>query len=189
MGQKILIAGFGGQGVMTLGKFLAESTCKTTEKNVTFFPSYGAEQRGGTANCYVTISDNLIGSPVGNEVDDLIVLNSASLERFLPALRKGGRLFVNSSIIKEKITREDISVVSVPCTEISLELGNSKALNIVMLGAYVGYTRILPEDAIWQTVEQKLRKKAELLKLNRQAYESGLRIGKEQITGKSGAFM
>ena len=79
METNLCVAGFGGQGVMTLGKFLAESVCSSTDKNVTFFPSYGAEQRGGTANCYVVISDEKIGAPLGTSQDDVIVMNGASL--------------------------------------------------------------------------------------------------------------
>ena len=98
METNLCVAGFGGQGVMTLGKFLASATCDATNKNVTFFPSYGAEQRGGTANCFVVISDEEIGAPLGDVMDDLIVMNGPSLKKFLPTLKKGGTLFINSSI-------------------------------------------------------------------------------------------
>ena len=90
MERNLMVAGFGGQGVMTLGKFLAEATCDSTDKNVTFFPSYGAEQRGGTANCYVVISDDDIGAPLGDSMDDLIVMNDPSLNKFLYKLVPGG---------------------------------------------------------------------------------------------------
>ena len=99
MERNLMVAGFGGQGVMTLGKFLAEATCDSTDKNVTFFPSYGAEQRGGTANCYVVISDDDIGAPLGDSMDDLIVMNDPSLNKFLYKLVPGGTLFINSSIV------------------------------------------------------------------------------------------
>ena len=99
METNLCVAGFGGQGVMTLGKFLADATCHSTDKNVTFFPSYGAEQRGGTANCFVVISDEEIGAPLGDVMDDLIVMNGPSLSRFLKTLRPGGTLFLNSSIV------------------------------------------------------------------------------------------
>ena len=90
MERNLMVAGFGGQGVMTLGKFLAEATCDSTDKNVTFFPSYGAEQRGGTANCYVVISNEKIGAPLGDVMDDLIVMNGPSLNKFLYKLKEGG---------------------------------------------------------------------------------------------------
>ena len=160
MERNLMVAGFGGQGVMTLGKFLAEATCDSTDMNVTFFPSYGAEQRGGTANCYGVISDEDIGAPLGDSMD-------------------GGTLFINSSIVKSEIARDDIQVVKVPVTEMALEMGNPKVLNIIMLGAYVGYTQVVPENVVWDTIQHKLGKKPKLLPLNKQAFEAGLKIGKE----------
>ena len=100
MERNLMVAGFGGQGVMTMGKLLSQATCDSTDLNVTFFPSYGAAMRGGTANCYVVISDDEIGAPVSNSVDDLIVMNGPSLHKFLPNLKPGGTLFINSSIVK-----------------------------------------------------------------------------------------
>ena len=171
MERNLMVAGFGGQGVMTLGKFLADATCNSTDKNVTFFPSYGAEQRGGTANCYVVIADEEIGAPLGDAMDDLIVMNDPSLAKFLYKLVSGGTLFINSSIVKSEITRTDVKVMA-------LEMGNAKVLNIIMLGAYVGYTQVVPEDVVWNTIEHKLGKKPKLLPLNKQAFEEGLKIGK-----------
>ena len=105
MERNLMVAGFGGQGVMTMGKLLSQATCDSTDLNVTFFPSYGAAMRGGTANCYVVISDDEIGAPVSNSVDDLIVMNGPSLHKFLPNLKPGGTLFINSSIVKDPIER------------------------------------------------------------------------------------
>ena len=180
MERNLMVAGFGGQGVMTLGKFLAEATCESTDKNVTFFPSYGAEQRGGTANCYVVISDDDIGAPLGDQMDDLIVMNDPSLSKFLYKLVPGGTLYINSSIVKSEITRTDIKVVKAPVTELALKLGSAKVLNIIMLGVYVGYTQVVPEDVVWRTIEHKLGKKPALLPLNRQAFDLGLKLGREQ---------
>ena len=177
MERNLMVAGFGGQGVMTLGKFLAEATCESTDKNVTFFPSYGAEQRGGTANCYVVISDDDIGA----QMDDLIVMNDPSLNKFLYKLVPGGTLYINSSIVKSEITRTDIKVVKAPVTELALEMGSAKVLNIIMLGVYVGYTQVVPEDVVWRTIEHKLGKKPALLPLNRQAFDLGLKLGREQL--------
>lgn len=181
MERNLMVAGFGGQGVMTLGKFLAEATCESTDKNVTFFPSYGAEQRGGTANCYVVISDDDIGAPLGDQMDDLIVMNDPSLSKFLYKLVPGGTLYINSSIVKSEITRADIKVVMAPVTELALEMGSAKVLNIIMLGVYVGYTQVVPEDVVWRTIEHKLGKKPALLPLNRQAFDLGLKLGREQL--------
>lgn len=181
MERNLMVAGFGGQGVMTLGKFLAEATCESTDKNVTFFPSYGAEQRGGTANCYVVISDDDIGAPLGDHMDDLIVMNDPSLSKFLYKLVPGGTLYINSSIVKSEIMRTDIKVVKAPVTELALEMGSAKVLNIIMLGVYVGYTQVVPADVVWRTIEHKLSKKPALLPLNRQAFDLGLKLGREQL--------
>ncbi len=179
METNLCVAGFGGQGIMSLGKFLADATCNSTDKKVTFFPSYGAEQRGGTANCYVVISDEEIGAPLGDVMDDVIVMNGASLAKFLPRVRPGGRIFINSSIAKEEVGRTDITVIKAPVTEIALELGNAKVLNVVMLGVYVGYTRVIEPEIVWATVEHGLAKKADLLPMNREAFRIGLELGEK----------
>lgn len=180
METNLCVAGFGGQGVMTLGKFLASATCDSTDKNVTFFPSYGAEQRGGTANCFVVISDEAIGAPLGDVMDDLIVMNGPSLQKFLPTLKPGGNLYINSSIVKEEIGRTDVTVVAAPVTELALEMGNAKVLNVIMLGVYVGYTQVVSPQVVWATVEHKLGGKPHLLDLNKKAFEKGLELGQAQ---------
>ena len=181
METNLCVAGFGGQGVMTLGKFLADATCNATDKNVTFFPSYGAEQRGGTANCFVVISDGMIGAPLGDVMDDLIVMNGPSLAKFLPTLKQGGRLFINSSIVDEKeVNRSDVKLIKAPVTEMALEMGNAKVLNVIMLGVYIGYTEVVPAEVVWQTIEHKLGSKPKLLPLNKQAFERGLELGRSQ---------
>ena len=159
MERNLMVAGFGGQGVMLLGKMLSYATCEATDKNVTFFPSYGAEQRGGTANCYVVISDEEVGAPLGDALDDLIVMNDPSLNKFLYKLVPGGTLFINSSIVTSRMERTDIKVVSVSVTEMALEMGNPKVLNIIMLGAYIGYTQVVPEDVVLNTIVNQLGKK------------------------------
>ena len=181
METNLCVAGFGGQGVMTLGKFLADATCHSTDKNVTFFPSYGAEQRGGTANCFVVISDEEIGAPLGDVMDDLIVMNGPSLSKFLKTLKPGGTLFINSSIVDEKdVNRDDVKLVKAPVTEMALEMGSAKVLNVIMLGVYVGYTEVVPPEVVWETIEHKLGSKPKLLPLNKQAFEAGLKLGREQ---------
>lgn len=180
-------AGFGGQGIMTLGKLLAQAACASEGRCVTFFPSYGAEQRGGTANCYVVLSDEFIGAPLVDAPDDLIVMNEASLDKFLPRLRSGGRLFVNSSIVKKLPARQDVRTVYVPATELALQLGNAKVLNVIMLGAYIGATNAVPCDLVWQEIERKLAAKSGLLPLNREAFEKGLAMGRAQSCGESSA--
>lgn len=180
METNICIAGFGGQGVMTIGKFLAQAVCDNTEMNTTFFPTYGAEQRGGTANCFVVISDKRVGTPKADMMDDLIVLNNPSLAKFLPTLKPGGNLFINETIVTDEITRDDINVIRVPGTELALALGNAQVLNVIMLGAYIGYTQIFPEEVMWKTIESKLGRKEHLLPMNKEAFAKGIVYGKEK---------
>ncbi len=135
--EEIIIAGFGGQGIMLAGKLLAQ-TAMNAGKEVTYMPSYGAEVRGGTANCMVVISENEIACPVVGQPDTLIVMNKASLNKFGPRLRKGGLLIMNSSLIDNKPELDSsIEVVAIPADDLAVELGNKKAANMVALGAYL----------------------------------------------------
>lgn len=179
MERNLMIAGFGGQGVMTMGKLLAEATCQATDLGVTYFPSYGAAMRGGTANCYVVISDEQIGAPVSNSVDDLIVMNEPSLKKYLPNLKSGGTLVINSSIVdKAEIDRDDIKVYELPVTEMALEMGNAKVLNIIMLGFYIGITNAVPADVIIQGIHHKFENKQNVIPINDEAFNKGLEAGK-----------
>lgn len=179
MEKSLIIAGFGGQGVMVIGQLLAYTACETTDKFVTFFPSYGAEMRGGTANCYVVISDEPVGAPKVSRADYVVVLNDPSLERFRNAAAPGGVLFTNSSVVKGEAGREDIAVVPVDAGSIAYELGNPKVLNLVMAGAIIGYTDLLPAENVLQTAFRKLgAKRPELNPLNEAAFRKGLEIGK-----------
>ena len=178
MERNLIVAGFGGQGVMMLGTLLGQATCDSTDKHVTYFPSYGAAMRGGTANCYVVISDDEIGAPVMDTVEDLIVFNEPSLHKFLPRLKADGILFVNSSIVTSEADRDDIKVVKVPVTQMAIEMGNPKVLNIIMLGAYIGATGVVPKEVIIETIKNKLgKKKPEFLPMNLEAFEKGFEIG------------
>ena len=179
MERSLLIGGFGGQGVMVCGQLLCYTASETTDKFVTYFPSYGAEQRGGTANCYVVISDKKIGAPMATFMDDLMALNDPSLTRFVGRLKKNGTLFVNSSIVTGRPDRDDVKVIEVPANEIALELGNVKVANLVMVGAYIGYTDLLPHEKVKLTAEKKLgKKRPHLIPLNNEAFDRGYALGK-----------
>ena len=180
MERNLMIAGFGGQGVMTMGKLLAEATSQATDLNVTFFPSYGAAMRGGTANCYVVISDEPIGAPVSYSLEDLVVMNGPSLHKFLPNLKPGGTLFVNSTIVTDPIERDDIKVIEAPVTQMAIDIKNERALNVIMLGVYVGATDAVPEDVIIKGIEHKFEKKPKLIEPNIEAFKMGLEIGRKQ---------
>ena len=146
-----------------------------------FFPSYGAEQRGGTANCFVVISDEMVGAPLGDVMDDLIVMNGPSLQKFLPTLKQVVHFSSTALSYRKRISTElNIKVVKAPVTEMALEMGNAKVLNVIMLGVYVGYTEVVSPEVVWGTIEHKLAKKAKLLPLNKEAFEKGLEIGRSQ---------
>lgn len=179
MERNIIMAGFGGQGVMLMGKLLGYAVNGSSDQGITFFPSYGAEQRGGTANCYVVISDDMVGSPMPSVADDLIALNQPSLDKFADRLKPGGVLFINSSIVKRVPDRTDIKVVTAPVTELSIEMGSEKVLNVIMLGVYIGYTGVIAADIMLDTIVKKLGKKESMLAVNRAAFLTGLEIGKQ----------
>lgn len=183
METNLCIAGFGGQGVMTIGKFLAQTVCDATDLHTVFFPSYGAEQRGGTANCFVVISDRPIGTPRADEMDTLIIMNNPSLHKFIGTLKTGGTLFINDTIVTAPIEREDISVVRVPGTALALQLGSPQVLNVIMLGAYIGYTQVFSAELMWQTIQQKLASKTHLLPANQKAFQFGLQAGQAAREG------
>ena len=173
MTNEIMIAGFGGQGVMAIGKSLAEAGMKEG-KEVSWLPSYGPEMRGGTANCSVVISTDPIVSPIILEPTELIAMNLPSLLKFEPTVVPGGTIFVNSSIITEKVTRTDVKAVYVPCLDIANELGNSKVANMVMLGAYIQAMGNLGEETIKEMlVHMFTGPKAKLVDLNIEALRRG----------------
>ena len=178
MEKSFIIAGFGGQGVMVMGQLLSYTACETTEKYVTYFPSYGAEMRGGTANCYVVISDDPVGAPKVSQADYVVVLNDPSMAKFKNAVVPGGTIFVNSSVVTLEPDRDDVHVVKVDAGSIAYELGNPKVLNLVMVGAIIGYTEVLPADNVLQTAFKKLgAKRPELNPLNEKAFRRGWEIG------------
>ena len=173
MTNEIMIAGFGGQGVMAIGKTLAEAGMKEG-KDVSWLPSYGPEMRGGTANCSVVLTDDAIVSPIVLEPTELIAMNLPSLLKFEPTVKAGGTIFVNSSIITEKVTRTDVKAVYVPCLEIAQELGNMKVANMVMLGAYIQAMGNLSFDTIKEMlVHMFTGPKAKLVDLNIEALARG----------------
>ena len=170
---QILIAGFGGQGILFAGKFLAYKGL-LEELQVSWLPSYGPEMRGGTANCNVIVSEQPVGSPIITAPDVLIAMNLPSLLKFEPTVKAGGTIFVNSSIITEKVTRTDVKAVYVPCLEIAQELGNMKVANMVMLGAYIQAMGNLSFDTIKEMlVHMFTGPKAKLVDLNIEALRRG----------------
>lgn len=172
-----VFAGFGGQGVMLAGRVLAEVGMKLG-KEVVWLPSYGPEMRGGTANCVVIIADEPIASPIIAHPRDTVVMNRPSLEKFCPAQKPGGYAIVNSSLINIRPDRNDIKVIEVPANEIAIDAGSGKAANMVMLGAYVGATGIVPVEAIIEQIKEEFQAKAKLIPLNIACVERGYNIGR-----------
>jgi len=170
--SNVVMAGFGGQGLMFIGKLLAYSSMKAG-KHVTWIPSYGPEMRGGTANCTVVISDEEIGSPVITSPQALIIMNNPSLEVFEPRLQPQGTLFLNSSLVTRQVTRKDIEAVSVPADNIAVEVGEKRAANMVMLGAYIARTKVVPEESILEGLKEFVAKK-QFLDVNTQAFQKGI---------------
>ncbi len=152
METKIIIAGSGGQGILFLGKILSFAGM-LEKKAVTWFPSYGAEMRGGTANCTVIIADEMIGSPVVLNPDILVAMNRASLEKYQSRLKEGGLLLYDSSLIKKPDLSEDVEPVPVPATKIASAIGNTKAANMVMLGALVARSGVLKKSSVVKIFE------------------------------------
>lgn len=174
--NRVIIGGFGGQGILFLGKILAYAGM-LEGKEVTWFPSYGAEVRGGTANCTVIISDELIGSPIVTNPDILIVMNDASLYKFLPRLNRNGLFLFDSSLIKEPRLRTDVQCVSVPATEISNGIGNTKSANMVLLGAFIAKTGILNETSAFEALENSMPgEKKKGINGNKKALTEGMRF-------------
>ena len=173
MDSNVLIAGFGGQGVLFTGQLYANA-CMNEGLNVTWFPAYGAEMRGGTVNCIVCMSDDEISCAFVDKPTNVIALNGPSFERFESQIKSGGVMIVNSSLVKAKPKRNDITYKFVPLTEIATELGNAKMTNVVSLGAFIKALPVVKKESIIDLLKEKLTgKKAQMLEGNIQALEKG----------------
>lgn len=167
MEKRIIIAGSGGQGILFLGRVLAYSAVKQGLE-VTWFPSYGAEMRGGTANCMVVISDELIGSPIVKNADFLIVLNQASLRKFLKRVVKDGSIIYDVSIIPEKINPESIKIYPIEASKEAAQLSNPKLANMVLLGAFIKLSKIIDIEKVLETIEEIVKaKRKEMIEINK----------------------
>ncbi len=171
--KHIIIAGFGGQGVLFAGTILAEAAI-AEGKNTTWIPSYGAEMRGGSANCFVVISDNEIPSPIFDEADYGIFLSKAAINRFENIVTKNGMAFVNSSMTGKRAERQDINYVTEPLSDISAHSPEKRFLNIMALGLLIKKTGILTKESVIKALEKvSSAKKPEFLKFNLASFEAG----------------
>ena len=177
--ERIIISGFGGQGIMLMGRLLAYAGM-LEGKNVAWMPSYGPEMRGGTANCTVLISEEEIGSPIVSHPKTLIAMNQPSLDKFEPNVNEDGLIILNDSLIDREVSRNDVNVIKIPADDIADKLGNSRAANMVVLGAYVEKSGIVKLETIFKALEKALAgRNKRLLELNKEALKQGAELVKE----------
>jgi 2-oxoglutarate ferredoxin oxidoreductase subunit gamma len=180
MQYDIIFSGFGGQGALFAGQLLAYAALDAG-RNVTWIPSYGPEMRGGTAHCTVIVSDQPIGSPLVRHPTNVVALNNPSVEKYEPLLASGGALIYNASLVTRPIARGDIHAVAIPASEVAAELGNGRLLNMVMLGALLEQTGVLPLEAVERAIEEHLPARHRgLLELNRLALRRGMELAQRK---------
>jgi 2-oxoglutarate ferredoxin oxidoreductase subunit gamma len=172
MQSEIMFAGFGGQGILLIGKVLAHAAMEEGYE-VAWVPSYGPEMRGGTAYCTVVISDRPIGSPIIKNPLHLVAMNGPSLEKFAPTVKKDGIIFINSSLIAFGSNRDDVDELRVPVVDIAKDLGSVKAANIVALSAFVARSGIVPMETLKNCIKEEFSKKPKLIPLNMEAVAAG----------------
>ena len=173
MTNQILIAGFGGQGVLFAGKFLAYKGL-LEEKQISWLPSYGPEMRGGTANCSVIISDEPVGSPIVSKPDALIAMNLPSLDKYEPAVAPGGKVFIDSTLIDRKALRDDIDAYYIPATKMAADAGIPTLANMIILGKMIKETGAVSFENLLDAMKKVVSAKhAELMDVNIKALETG----------------
>ncbi|MEW6001843.1 MAG: 2-oxoacid:acceptor oxidoreductase family protein [Nitrospirota bacterium] len=162
--------------MLFFGRILAYAAI-LEDREVTWFPSYGGEMRGGTANCTVIISNDLIGSPLVLNPDILVVFNEASLQKFQPRLKDKGLLLFDSSLIKDPKLRNDVDIIGIPATDISSKIGNTKSSNMVLLGALIARTGLLKCTSLLEALENSVpEKRKKTIETNKRAIMEGLRF-------------
>jgi len=170
---KTIFAGSGGQGVLMMGYLLAVSAMKAGMQ-VTYLPSYGAEVRGGTANCTVAISDEEIASPVASSPNYTVVLNHPSMMRFQNQMKSGGVMLINSSLVHGDPTRKDIEAVKLPASKLAADLGNERTLNMIVVGAFVAKTKIIPAESLTEGLKEIFKgKKEDIIEMNQKGLNTG----------------
>jgi len=179
--KQILFAGFGGQGVLAMGQFVTHAAMEIG-KEVTWVPSYGAEMRGGTANCLVTISDEEINSPLTENPHTAIIMNRPSLDKFEPRLKPDGSLMINSSLVDRMPQRQDLTVWQVPVNAIAEEMGNPRGANMRMLGAYLQGSGVVGVEQALEHLESVFKgKNPAVIEKNKQAFMAGVEWAKQNL--------
>lgn len=174
MQSEIMFAGFGGQGILLIGKLLAHAAMEEGSE-VCWIPSYGPEMRGGTAYCTVVIGDQPIGSPIIRNPRHLIAMNRPSLEKFAPVVKPEGVILVNSSLIPIDCGRDDVDQLKVPTVEIAKAVGNVRCGNIVALAAFVARTEVVTIDSLRECVKSEFARRPKVIPLNMEAIEAGIK--------------
>lgn len=175
MQKEVQFAGFGGQGILVSAKLLAKAAMKQGSK-VAWVPSYGPEMRGGTAYCTVVISDKIIGSPIIKEPSHLVAMNRPSLEKFAPAVKSGGIILINSSLISVNSNREDVDEMIVPVNDVAIKVGNVKCANIIALSAFAARSKLVDMDILRECIKDEFASKAKLIPMNMEAVDKGIEI-------------
>jgi len=178
MQRDVIMAGFGGQGILLIGKMLAYAGMHEG-KQVSWLPSYGPEMRGGTCNCTVVVSDKPVGSPVIRSPRALLAMNLPSLEKFEADIRPGGLLLINSSLIDRGTEREDLTVIEVPANQVATDLGNPRGANMVALGAYLGATDAVSMDEVIEVIRETFAARPAVIDVNIEALRTGYELGAE----------
>ena len=174
MNKEMIFAGFGGQGVMLMGQILAYAGMMEGQQ-VSWFPAYGPEMRGGTANCSVIIGDEPVGTPIVTDPAVIVAMNLPSLDKFEPLLSVGGTLLINSSLIERGPHRTDVKTLLIPCNDIAKELGNLKVANMVMVGAIIAASGVVSIDSVVNVLAKKIFKnKPQVMPINEQAIRRGM---------------
>ncbi len=174
MTEEAIFAGFGGQGVLSMGLMLSYSGMMEN-KEVCWMPSYGPEMRGGTANCMVTVSDTMISSPIISSFDTVVALNQPSVDKFESKIKPGGNMIYDVSNILNPPTREDINIYAIPGSEEALKLKNTKVLNMVILGAFIAARKTVKPETVMEALYKVLPERHhKLIPLNKQAFEAGM---------------
>ncbi len=180
MQHDFIFSGFGGQGALFAGQLLAYAAMDDG-KHVTWIPSYGPEMRGGTAHCTVVVSDEEIGSPLVGHPAYVAALNNPSAEKYEALLATGGHLLYNASIVSHRTTRADIRDLAIPASDVAAALGNARLTNMVMLGALVQDSGVLPLDDVERALDLHLpARRRDLLELNKQALRRGAELGRKR---------
>lgn len=181
MEKQVLFAGFGGQGVLAMGLFLSHAAM-SSGKNVSWVPSYGAEMRGGTANCLVTIAEEEISSPLTENPLMAVIMNRPSLDKFEKRVKPNGLVMINSSMVDRNPDRTDIEVLAVPVNELAEEMGNPRGANMIMLGAYLEKTSVVKVEEALEYFPVIFKGKSErLIEANRKAFMAGVEYARTRM--------